>query len=318
MRKFICILAGILILLLQVACSESEVGSEVEILPRESKIPADAVKMTPQMDKLPPQIHSDEWEEPVPVPGPINTAGGEDSPFVMPDGDTLYFWFTPDVSVPVGEQLTDGVTSLYVSERVNGQWQEPERLVLQDPGKLAMDGCPFVQDGVIWFCSAREGYTGVHWFKAEYSGGEWTNWQNADFDPEYDVGELHITADGSALYFHSQRPGGKGDNDIWVSRNVDGEWQPPKNVEAVNSEANDSRPFVSEDGSELWFTRTYQGSPAVFRSLKSDGHWQEPELIISQFAGEPTVDNAGNIYFAHHFIEGGQMIEADIYVARKK
>lgn len=285
---------------------------------RESRIPAEAVKMTPQTDKLPPQLHSDGWEEPVPAPYPVNTAGGEDSPFIMPDGNTLYFWFTPDVSLPAEKQVGDGVTGIYVSEKVNSKWQEPGRLILQDPGKLALDGCPFVQDGVIWFCTAREGYTGLHWFTAEYVDGEWTNWENADFNPEYEVGELHITSDGRELYFHSSRPGGKGENDIWVSQNVGGEWQPPENVEAVNSEADDSRPFVSEDGNELWFTRTYRGSPAVFRSQKVNGRWQEPELIISQFAAEPAVDNAGNIYFIHHFIEDGRMIEADVYVARKK
>ena len=48
------------------------------------------------------------------------------------------------------------------------------------------------------------------------------------------------------------------------------------------------------------------------------GQWQEPELIISSFAGEPTLDADGNVYFVHHFYEDGKMIEADIYVAMKK
>jgi len=49
-----------------------------------------------------------------------------------------------------------------------------------------------------------------------------------------------------------------------------------------------------------------------------DGVWSEPELIISWFAGEPSLDNVGNIYFVHHFYKDGNMIEADIYVAKKK
>jgi len=68
----------------------------------------------------------------------------------------------------------------------------------------------------------------------------------------------------------------------------------------------------------LWFNRTYEGSPAIYRSAKVDGEWQEPELIISQFAGEPTLDKDGNIYFVHHFYIDGEMVEADIYVAYKK
>jgi hypothetical protein len=61
------------------------------------------------------------------------------------------------------------------------------------------------------------------------------------------------------------------------------------------------------------------GSPAIYRSLKVDGEWQEPELILSQFAGESSMDNEGNIYFTHHFYNNQwKMIEADIYVAVKK
>jgi len=92
----------------------------------------------------------------------------------------------------------------------------------------------------------------------------------------------------------------------------------------VNSEEAESLPFVTSDGNELWFTRTYMGTPAIFRSIKSNDGWGEPELIVSQFAGEPTLDDAGNLYFTHHFYEFDEelgknvMIEADIYVARRK
>ncbi|HOK38716.1 MAG TPA: hypothetical protein P5538_03695 [Bacteroidales bacterium] len=51
---------------------------------------------------------------------------------------------------------------------------------------------------------------------------------------------------------------------------------------------------------------------------KINDQWQEPELIVSQFAGEPTLDDAGNLYFVHHYFENNIMIEADIYVAFKK
>jgi hypothetical protein len=49
---------------------------------------------------------------------------------------------------------------------------------------------------------------------------------------------MHITADGE-LYFHSARAGGKGQYDIWVTRKVNGEWQQPENIAAVNSPENE-------------------------------------------------------------------------------
>lgn len=312
------VLLLIILSLLMSTSGCSEEGTTVEILPRESQIPADAVKVSLQTDIYPPQLHSDQWEKPVPLSGPINTAGAEDSPFVTPDGNTLYFFFTPDPNIPAEKQLLDGVTGIWVSYKSNGQWQEPERVILQDTDKLALDGCTFVEGNTMWFCSAREGYTGVHWFTASHIEGKWQAWKNTDFNLSYEVGELHFSADGTELYFHSNRSGGKGDYDIWVSQNVEGKWQEPENVTTVNSTETEGWPYLSQDGSELWFLRTYMGSPGIFRSQKQGSQWQEPELIISQFAGEPSLDNQGNIYFVHHFFQDGQMVEADIYFARRK
>ena len=274
--------------------------------------------MTPEKDLLPPILHSDEFEDPVPMPYPINTAGAEDSGFMMPDGKTFYVWFTPDPSAPLQDQLADGVTGIYESRRVDGVWQKPERVLLQDQDKQALDGCEFINDSTMWFCTARTGYTGLHWFTASYADGKWGDWQMADFAPTYEVGELHITADGQELYFHSSRPGGHGQYDIWVSRRGGNEWLPPENVDIVNSPEIDGWPSLTQDGKELWFTRFYMGSPAIFRSKRVNGEWQEPELIISQFAGESSIDNEGNIYFTHHFYRDGVMLDADIYVAYRK
>ncbi len=288
---------------------------------RESKISTGAVKLTPETDLHPPILNSEGWKQPVPLGGGVNTAGGEDSPFVLPEGNILYFFFTPNVTVPAEKQLFDGVTGIYVSKKQNGAWSAPERVVLQDVGKLALDGAEFVQGEVMWFASAREGYTGVNLFTADFKGGKWINWQYVGdkLMKEYQVGEMHITADGAELYFHSPRADGKGQFDIWVSQNVNGQWQDPKNVEAVNIQENEGWPFISQDGTELWFTRIYMGSPGVYRSIKLNNVWQEPNLIISQFAGEPSLDNQGNLYFVHHFFNNaGEMLEADIYVAYKK
>ncbi len=291
--------------------------AEYYIVPRDEAIPEDVVKITPETDPHPPILYSDDFEEPVPMPAPISTAGGEDSSFILPDGNTLYFFFTPDVRVPVEKQILDGATGIYVSHKVNGQWSEPERIFLQDPGKLAGDGCEFVQGNRMWFCTVREGYAGIHWFTAEFKDGKWQNWQNADDELktfEYETGELHISSDGNELYFHSFRPGGKGGMDIWVSRKVNGEWGEPENVEAVNTERDDGYPALSPDGNELWISRDY----GIWRSKKVDGQWTEPELIVSPLAGEATIDNDGNVYFTHHFYEDDKMLEADIYVAYRK
>ena len=164
----------------------------------------------------------------------------------------------PDPGIPVEQQVSDGVTGIYVSQKANGEWQPPRRVWLQSPGTQALDGAAFIQADTMWFASARTGYTGMHWFTAKYINGEWADWKEAGFDPGYEVGELHITADREELYFHSSRAGGKGGYDIWVCRNENGEWLPPQNVEAVNSPETDGWPFITQDGAN-------SGSPGSIR-----------------------------------------------------
>ncbi len=291
-------------------------GGQVEVPTRQEAIPQDALKMLPEDDLYPPVLNSADWLDPVPVPGLINTAGAEDSPFIVDSRQEMYFFFTPDPNIPPEKQLLDGVTGIWVSRWQEGEWQEPERVRLQEEGKLALDGCTFISGDKMYFCTAREGYEGIHWFTASYEDGEWSKWTNADFPSEFGVGELHIW--GDELYYHSDRDGGEGSYDIWMLHRVNGEWKDPVNVAAVNSAENEGMPFITDDGQELWFNRFYNGSPAVFRSKRLNGEWQEPELIVSQFAGEPTLDWQGNLYFVHHYYQDGKMIEADIYVAYRK
>jgi hypothetical protein len=303
----------------QAEAKKTTVKSGFAVRKRGQSIPADVLKIIPGLDKYPPVLHSDAYNTPVPMPGLVNTAGAEDSPFVLPDGRTFYFFFTPDVRIPVEKQLLDGATGIYQSQKMDdGTWSEPVRVVLNND--ISLDGAEFVQGNVMWFASVRQGYTGVNWFTAELVNGQWQNWKYAggQFPASYEVGELHFSADGRELYYHSSRAGGKGGYDIWVTRQVNGQWQEPENIQAVNTADSEGWPCLTADGNELWFNRTYMGSPAVYRSKKVNGLWSEPELIVSQFAGEPTLDSAGNLYFVHHFYRDNVMLEADIYYASRK
>jgi hypothetical protein len=311
----ICFFPGIGLLLSGCISDPDPLYPEVD---RRSKIPADIVKQGPDTDLFPPILHSGEFEEPIPVPGDLNTSGAEDSPFVLPCGNQMYFFFTPDVRVPVEEQLLDSVSGVWHSLRIQGVWTEAKRIWLNDPDQLSLDGAVCIQGSEMWFASAREGYVGVNNFIAENIDGKWTNWEYAGdrIMKDLRVGETHLHGDD--LYYHSDLEGGKGDFDIWKTSRSSGNWSDPVNISEVNSAGMDGWPCISYDGTELWLTRTYQGSPSVYRSKKESDHWTEPELIISQFAGEPTLDKEGNLYFTHHFFDNGEMIEADIYVAMRK
>ena len=300
---------------------------------RYSKIPTDAVKGTPATDLFPPILVSSDFEEPVPMPGPVNSAGAEDSPFMTPDGQEFYFFFTPDVRVPVEKQLIDSVTGIWACRLVGGNWTEPERVVLNDD--VAMDGCEVVFGDTMWFASVRAGnYGEIDWYVAVRREGKWTDWRNAgpQVNEELKPGEMHISSDHRTMYHHKVNQ--YGGLDICKSERTDSGWGAPVNLGPnVNSAKDEGWPYLSSDMKELYFTSwsdSFAG-PCIYRSrLDSLGVWSPREVVVQQFAGEPTLDDAGNLYFVHHYYTGGQhcqtgaaeannrMLEADIYLCRRK
>lgn len=311
---------------------ETSISVQVRNITRAESIPAGAVKMTPASDPTPPRLNpavAGEWQAPVPLPGPINTAGAEDSPFITLDGREFYFFFTPDASIPAEQQLGDRVTGIYRAEWVpeTAAWSEPQRVWLSFFDELSLDGAPTVAPDpagdTLWFASARvRNFRGVDMWTARREDAGWRGWTNVGqrLNQQVEIGELHVTADGRTVVFDSYRADGQGEKDIWQMHLDDaGEWGAPEPVLAVNSALMEGWPFVSADGSELWFTRWHQGAPAIFRSTRTAaGDWGAPGLIVSMFAGEPTLDRAGNLYFVHHYIRDGAILEADIYVAYRR
>ncbi len=318
--KFLIISAVFLMIVLSASSCNPTAPSPID---RYSKITG--VKVTPVEDHWLPVI-AEGWSQPEPLPSPVNTAGGEDSPFILPDGQTLYFFFTPDVNIPVEKQISDGLTGIWFTNQTSSGWSEPERVWLERPSTPALDGCEFVLGNVMWFCSIRAGnYRQIDFYTAQMVDGFWTNWHNLGkpINGDYQVGEMTITSDGLDLYFASNRPGGFGGYDLWVSHKTNEGWGEPENLSAtVNSENDENHPFVTVDGQELWFdglSISGHVGPAVFRSQKQpDGTWGIAQEIVSTFAGEPALSGDGQIlYFVHAYYpqDLSQMLEADIYVS---
>ena len=277
-------------------------------------IPDDAVKIMPKNDLHPPILHSEEFEKPVPL-DIISTSGAEDSAFIPADRDELYFMFVKDVREEPSQQVFERGNGIWFSKLIDGKWAAPELIILQKENKLALNGAEFIYGDEMIFVSAREGYEGLNWFRAYEKDARWTSWHLIEFEPAYEVGELHIHK--NTIYFHSYMDGGKGDMDIW-SATIDGNKLTNLKNLSINTEDLEGWPYISPDGNELWYTGLHMGTAAVFRSKKTNGDWEMPELIVSQFAGEPTLDKEGNLYFTHHYFQDGVMIEADIYVAYRK
>jgi len=101
----------------------------------------------------------------------------------------------------------------------------------------------------------------IYLYKATKEGDNWSNSKPLPFNnKEYDVRNPSISKDGKTLYFSSNMPGGFGGEDIWkVAVNGD-EYGTPENLGAkVNTEANESFPFITDDNILFFSSNGKQG-----------------------------------------------------------
>ena len=95
-----------------------------------------------------------------------------------------------------------------------------------------------------------------------------------------------VSADGLALYFQSDRPGGVGGVDIWVTRRAsrDSPWEPPVNLgPPVNTPSFDAGPSLSPDGHLLFIHSNRPGAlggndiwVARRSGTKDEEDWETP------------------------------------------
>ena len=94
-----------------------------------------------------------------------------------------------------------------------------------------------------------------------------------------------INCDGQALYFVSDREGGQGGTDIWVSYKMDnGTWGEAHNLgSTVNTSGDEEAPFIADDGVTLYFASNghpgFGDQDIFFVKRKPDGNWGTPQNI---------------------------------------
>ena len=138
---------------------------------------------------------------------------------------------------------------------------------------------------------------------------------------EYSYAFPSLGFSGSALYFSSNRPGGQGGFDIYVSYLRDGKWSAPENLgPAVNSPGNEITPYF--DGEQLYFASDFKqglGGYDIFSSEAVEGNWSQAENM-GKGINSPSddyylvVDNSTGAYYFSSNRLGGRGKD-DIYIA---
>lgn len=119
-------------------------------------------------------------------------------------------------------------------------------------------------------------------YQAELVAGKWSNVRNlAALNTDGWESHPSISADGRTLYFVSNRDGGIGEQDIYVSTRVGENWTAPQNLgPTINTSYHEASPFIAADGKTLYFStlgRPGLGGFDVFVSHNRGGVWSQPE-----------------------------------------
>ena len=141
----------------------------------------------------------------------------------------------------------------------------------------------FTADGLTMYfnCFDREGETGSDICVSHWEDNAWSDprivWEVST--KEYLEVEPLLSPDGKQLYIMSNRPGGKGGHDIWVSELIEGNWTTPKNLDGpMNSAYSDHCLYFAGDDWEIaYWTSTRPGGFGgndIWTSEKVDGVWQ--------------------------------------------
>jgi hypothetical protein len=182
----------------------------------------------------------------------------------------------------------DGERVLFVSGRPNGfihsvtrsgdGWSDPEPLNIRIPDTL-VHGWQFTmaEDGTLYFeLWGYPGWEPPDLYRSALVGEEYPNPIRIDaVNTAYNEFAPYVHPDHEYIIFVSNRPGGYGMHDLYVSfKEMDGTWGQPINMgAAVNSDFEDSAPLVSPDGKYLFFQTQKAGD------LGYNPYWVDAKVI---------------------------------------
>jgi hypothetical protein len=151
------------------------------------------------------------------------------------------------------------------------------------PGIISTDvgeGCSgFMEDGEL-FLFARRG-EGILF--TEVKGNGWTSPEEVSFSSRGQDGDFIIAPDGVTVYFASGRPVEQGapslrDHNIWKTVRTPSGWTEPKILPyPINTEAHESYPSLSADGTLYYFSRREGGfgQSDIYLSEPVNGSYRE-------------------------------------------
>jgi hypothetical protein len=211
------------------------------------------------------------------VEAPFSKGHFASRPFFSLDGSRLYFHYAnftgPDPY------------NIWMVQRTYNGWSEPIHLPSPINSNYRDGSYSETADGTVYFISNRPGgydNKGDIWRTCKVPGQplQVENLGNIVNSSAWD-GDSFVSPDGSFLIFTSERPGGYGSSDIYITyKKDDGNWTQPVNMERNGNGINIKNtasvgPSISPDGKFLFFSH-WAGTPT---GETADIYWISTKVI---------------------------------------
>lgn len=230
-------------------------------------------------------------ENPVPFSpknmGPnVNSPDFEYFPVLTADGQTLVFTrnkrrsqgtdYQEDFYISLLDREGEWGLAMNLGDPINTDDNEGAQTMTADGQQLFFTGC-----------NRRGGMGSCDIYRSVREGRSWSRPENLGPPVNSNKWESQpsVSSDGKTLYFASNRAGGKGGSDIWVTHLApNGVWTEPRNLgDSINTEGAEETPFIHPDGRTLYFTSNGHvglgGKDIYVVRMKEDGSWGTPKNL---------------------------------------
>jgi len=261
---------------------------------------------------------------PQPLSSKVNIFQLQYFPVLTADEKTLFF------TARNGNARTDD-EDIFISTKDNfGEWTTPESISRNINTRYNEGTCSISADGrmmIFTACEGRQGYGSCDLYVTYKIGDEWSIPENLGSNinsPQWDS-QPSLSADGNTLYFVSNRPGGIGNRDIYVSyRNEAGNWTMAQNVgEPINTSSDEVSPFIHANGLTFFFASNghpgFGGFDLFSSEIGTDNKWGTPRNLgypINTSEDQVSLFIAASgttAYYANEKKQGNQYVDSKIY-----
>lgn len=220
-----------------------------------------------------------QMEEPIGVQktnlGPVINQGSVNfNPAVSYDGNTMVFTESRGLE-----------NAIFYTIKDRGVWQVPIEITGQLGNARDCHATSLNADGTELYLYKLDNFDG-NIYVSRLVNSAWTKIKklNRNINTRFYESHAAISYDGKRLYFTSNRPGGQGELDIYVSERGSGDnWGRAVNLgPTINTPFNEDTPFITEDGQTLFFAsegHNSMGGYDIFKSNMVDGSWLIPENL---------------------------------------